>query len=124
MNLTIYALLLFLSDGSSPQISISGLVGDFISPKLDQRIDTHLTEITTSSGTHCDQPRSFFLFADDKLIGELMRTMFADFIINLLVAQIRINAETRVTQAARDRFDVIRLPFRDIQHNGLHRCQP
>jgi len=62
-------------------------------PTLDNLFEGHLTEVLIATGAHCDDICCLFFIADDQQVRQLSYAMFAYFISNFLVPQIRFNAE-------------------------------
>lgn len=88
---------------------------------FDQRFEGHLPKVFTAPGTHGHQLRRLFLVAHDNLVRQLLHAMFAYFIANFFVPQIRFSAYLRLTQFFRNLRRVVSLVFRDIHHHRLHR---
>ena len=66
-----------------------------------------------------------FLVADDDLVGQLLQTMFPNFIGNFLIPQVGYGAQTGLFQLARDHaLGIVRLVLGDVQHHHLDRREP
>ncbi len=119
---------LVLSYGETPEnvkkLSRATTRCDFPSESLDQDIHGHLSEILTAACTHGHQSVRLFLVAHDELIRQPVQAMFADFIGNFLVAQIRLGPETRPMQLLRNIRGVVGLLLGNVQDDGLERRQP
>ncbi len=59
------------------------------SQAIDQRFEGHLPKVLIAPGPHGHQLRCLFLVADDDLVGQFLHAMFAYFIVNFFVPQIR-----------------------------------
>ena len=78
---------------------------------LDQGIYGHLSKILTAACSHGHQSVRLFLVTNDKLIGQSIQAMFANFIGNFLVAQIGLGAKARLMQLLRNIGSIISLLF-------------
>src|ERR1700681_1375909 len=96
----------------------------FINQRGQRFVCRHHLLSVASQPPDRNRMRLVFLLADNKKRRDFRQRMFANLVVDLLVAQIDLDAQARAPRRGRDNFRVF-VAFRgDRGHDGLDRCEP
>src|SRR3954467_4638412 len=90
----------------------------------NELLERHRSEILAATGAHGHLVSRLLLLADNEEVRQLLKAMFANFIVYFLVPQVGIGAETRVSRGLGDFPGIVPLALGDIEHHGLLRSEP
>src|SRR3990172_7457410 len=91
---------------------------------LDEGLYRHLAEVCTGAGPHGNRLRRHLFVTCDDLIGQLLQTMFTDFIGYFLISQVGFRAQPGPPELIQHLLRVRRLVGADIHDHDLHRSEP
>ena len=91
---------------------------------LDEFAERHLAEIATTTGTHGNGVCRHLFITNHQLVRQLLQTMFANFIGNFLVSQVRKGAEAGFIEPPGHLAGIIGLMLGDIEDDDLLRREP
>ena len=90
----------------------------------DEVIELDRAEVLATAGANRHATGLLFLLAHDENVRNLLQAQFADFIVNLFAAQIRLHADAGSVKLGGDFVGVVLLGVRDAGDRALDRGEP